>query len=317
MSVWLSEEMLSSGDRPYESCKHDKMDETSHQPRFDERSTTAGSNTELWDADDDGVHELNGSWSPHELECTDIEEEEGAREEAEFSLDGRLANMKRWRRFKALRGETVSGSEVQTDQISAPAPSRSLGSIFGPQGALKLPPPPGLCGASDTEADTQSAPQVSTPQELDFKLLNIDGSLLLQTQMPELVEQIRVLSQQALGVDTWEALLNPEPGDPEWQLLALVGPGFLAGFSKYAFFQEDCNDGSEGTIMSIHHVVVDEALRGMGHGRTMLVDLLNRAQAANAWAIKLYSTPAAVGFYERLGFQIIGPDRLMEKRLLD
>lgn len=306
--------MLSIDCRPQESLEYNKLHDTNHQLTYDEMSTTVGSTMESWDADD-GERDLSCIWSSHELECTDNEEEEGAREEAEFSLDGRISSMKRWRRFQALRGATCSGSEVQKDKISAPC--RSLSSIFGLQGAVKLPPPPGLCGDSDAAADSQSHSQSSAPNELDFKLLNIDESLLMQARMPELVEQIRLLSQRALGVDTWDAFLNPEPGDPEWQMLALVGKDYLAGFSKYAFFKEDCNDGSEGTIMSIHHVVVDEAVRGMGHGRTMLIDLVNRARTVDAWAIKLYSTPAAVGFYERMGFELIGPDRLMEKSLLN
>jgi GNAT superfamily N-acetyltransferase len=184
-------------------------------------------------------------------------------------------------------------------------PMPSLNSIHAPP---LLAPPPGLCAVDEIEGVT---PKLSS----DFNLLNITSALLTQSQMPGLEQQIRLLSQRALGADTWEAFLEPEQGDPEWQLLTLVGRDCLAGFAKYAFFEEECDDEREGMIMSIHHIVVDEALRGRGHGGVLLEDLLARARSSGAWAVKLYSTPAAVGFYERFGFKLIGADRLMERRL--
>lgn len=270
---------------------------TDGSPVSSDTSTTVGS--ALSDTCSEG-DEAEGDWLSQD-ESPEDEEEEGAKEEAEFSLDGRLATLKRWRRFQALG--------LQPEPML-----QQSGPALSSDGMAKLLAPPGLCGMSCDNAPV-TKPQPHTPAGLDFNLLNINGALLMQTRMPGLEEQIRLLSQRALGVDTWEALLRPEPEDPDWQLLALVGKDCLAGFSTYAFFPEDQDNGSTGLIMSIHHVVVDELLRGTGHGSRMLKDLLSRARIANAWAVKLYSKPLAVGFYERLGFKLVGPDLLMELRL--
>mmetsp|Transcript_81645 Transcript_81645/g.134941 ORF Transcript_81645/g.134941 Transcript_81645/m.134941 type:complete len:93 (+) Transcript_81645:725-1003(+) len=56
--------------------------------------------------------------------------------------------------------------------------------------------------------------------------------------------------------------------------------------------------------------------RGTGQGRRLVEELSAKACSAGAWAVKLYSTRSAVGFYKRLGFQVIGPNQLMEKRLV-
>merc|ERR1719155_415861 len=96
---------------------------------FDERSTTVGSAmSEAWG--DDITEEVHGAWSSQEESTEDgeDEEEEGAREEAEFSLDGRLATMKKWRRFRALeaagRGAAAApGEALLAKDVSLQRPS--------------------------------------------------------------------------------------------------------------------------------------------------------------------------------------------------
>jgi len=137
------------------------------------------------------------------------------------------------------------------------------------------------------------------------------GARLLPAIAPAwLKDEIRQLSLLSLEVDAWQHLVEPDPEDPEWQLMALIDSGGLVGFSTYAFFDE-----GPGQIMSVHHVVVSAACRNMGWGRKLVADLVKRAEDAGAWAVKLYSRSEAVSFYTRVGFSVIGPNFLMEKRL--
>lgn len=327
-----------------------------HTLEIEDQATTVGSS--LSEASED----LFGDQLDDDVFVPEVEsdeEEEGAQEESEFSLDGRLASIKRWRRFQALQQETGTGTsmavssivpasvcdtplpahlDTQVPPLSAQALTQAhavdhccsmpvevqltfppgLGELQRTRPEREFPPPPGLSCAA---APMQASVPLPTPSQISFNLLNMSASLLSQSSVPGLEGRIRLLSQHALGLDALEALLEPEPDDPEWHLLALVGKEFLAGFSTYAFFPEDCDDGSSGLIMSIHHVVAAKVFRGMGHGRTMLEDLLARARSANAWAVKLFSKPTAVGFYERMGFNLAGyenedGDHLMEVRLL-
>jgi len=372
-----------------------------HTLEIEDRATTVGSSLSE-SCDDSFGDQLDDDGLAHEDESD--EEEAGAQEESEFSLDGRLASIKRWRRFQALEQKTGTGSPMAASSIlpasvcgtllpehfdmqGTPLSAESLPQAYSldhcfspageikptlPSGASKMqctgieegrtlpllsglsgihcsvpeevtqlpllpglsemqcvrpeevterPLPPGLSGVQCAAAPAQTSVPLPMPSQLSFNLLSMSASLLPQSSVIELESRIRLLSQHALGVDAWEDLLEPETGDPEWHLLALMGKEFLAGFSTYAFFPEDCDDGSSGLIMSVHHMVAAKVFRGMGHGRTMLEDLLARARSANAWAVKLFSKPAAVGFYERMGFKLAGyenedGDHLMEVRLL-
>lgn len=238
------------------------------------------------------------SWSPDEH---DDEQEEGADEESEFSLDGRLATMKRWRAYRAKVAHTSTTTE--------PKPG------FLPRG------PPGFAPAHHEVASANSGsscqggcmqPEQCHLNPASLNIMRVEASRLMETGMPWLQQQIRSLSMDALKVDAWEALANPLPEDPEWQLLALVGCGSFVGFGTYAFFDEGL-----GTVMSVHHLAIAETCRGMGCGRKLLQDLSCRAQAHGAWAIKLHSRPEAVKFYERAGFSEVGANHLMELRLSD
>ena len=188
------------------------------------------------------------------------EEEAGASEEAEFSLDGRLASLKRWRSFRArylplaedLSPRVVAASmEVPCIgtrmQVSTPytetaeeATERAGTAIAGPltsvEPTLSMPGlPPSQHSPTNIDSWQGLVPEISPPPGImppapvssaDVfipTLLKVDVSLLLDTALPGLEGQIRNLSQNSLGVDTWETLLHPEPGDPEWQLVALVG----------------------------------------------------------------------------------------------
>lgn len=78
------------------------------------RSTTVGTPPEAG-GDDDMELEV-ALWTPEVL--AGDEEEVGAKEEAEFSLDGRLATIKRWRGFQALskeRGDSAITAEPHVE----------------------------------------------------------------------------------------------------------------------------------------------------------------------------------------------------------
>mmetsp|Transcript_54008 Transcript_54008/g.96721 ORF Transcript_54008/g.96721 Transcript_54008/m.96721 type:complete len:245 (+) Transcript_54008:62-796(+) len=159
--------------------------------------------------------------------------------------------------------------------------------------------PPGLAPPG-----LKQGPAIRTPRML------IIGASALLIAPNWLKEEIQQLSLSSLEVDAWQQLLEPDPEDPEWQLLSLVDGSGLLGFCTYAFFEE-----GPGQIMSVHHVVISQACRGMGWGRKLLADLLRRAEDAGAWAVKLFSRSEAVGFYEKEGFSVVGSNLLMEKRL--
>jgi len=148
------------------------------------------------------------------------------------------------------------------------------------------------------------------PPPLAPRALNIPASTLKEAAPAWLQQAIKTLSIEALEADAWDALCNPDPEDPEWNLLALVGPGGLVGFCTFAFFEE-----GPGVIMSVHHLVIAHSCRGVGFGRILLADLLHQAREHGAWAVKLYSKSDAVGFYEKEGFELAGPNFLMELRL--
>jgi len=245
----------------------------------------------------------------------DDEEEEGADEEAEFSLDGRLATIKRWRAFRAREAQAnaqdlINDCEDQSMLVSSPnaflpCTPPGLLSTSSPTPTLG---PPGLLEAND-EAEAASALRCHL-EVGSLGIIRIEASRLMDSGVLWLEQQIRVLSREALGVDAWEQLANPSPDDPEWQLLALVGKGCIVGFCTYAFFEE-----GPGSIMSVHHLLISEHYRGMGCGHKLVMDLFQRAQDVNAWAVKLYSRLDAIEFYKKFGFSSVGTDDLMEYRL--
>lgn len=249
------------------------------------------------------------SFGDAEDATSEVEEEEvGAREEAEFSLDGRLATMKRWRGFHRQQETACIGPPgIAAAGVRCAARFGAPGIVsFTDEAVLPSPAllaPPGFNACAEEPATKESA-----------SLLHIDAGRLLETSPPWLEAQIRRLSSSALDTDTWEALLHPEPDDPRWQLLASVHCSGLIGFATYAFFEEVSECGR--LIMSVQHVVVGPMHRGVGQGRRLLEELSAKACSVGAWGMKLYSKRSAVGFYERLGFQVIGPNHLMEKRLV-
>merc|ERR1719162_2219228 len=88
-----------------------------HTLEIEDRATTVGSSLSE-SCDDSFGDQLDDDGLAHEDESD--EEEAGAQEESEFSLDGRLASIKRWRRFQALQRETGTGSPMAARSI-APA----------------------------------------------------------------------------------------------------------------------------------------------------------------------------------------------------
>lgn len=243
-------------------------------------------------------------FSADDGENVDEEEETGACEEAEFSLDGRLATIKRWRSF---RRQQDAMSQFPPGQLQSPAALAPPG--FDTRAEESAPPrfagalaPPGFSNS------TQDTSTWESPASL-----HVDVGRLVETAPPWLEVQIRELSLAALQVDAWQALLHPEPDDPQWQLLALVCCRGLVGFGTYALFEEVGKHGN--LVMSVHHVVVASTHRGRGCGRRIVAELQAKAKSAGAWAVKLYSTPSAVRFYEHLGFKVVGPNQLMELHL--
>lgn len=260
------------------------------------------------------------------------EEEEGTDEENEFSLDGRLATMKRWRAYRAKMADSI----VDIDQpLVASAPymmsssledssedeeqheTQAFGSIDNCEGSGRdcqatVPcRPPGLmshCPPGLNACEPQSRVSIC-PESISF--MKVEAKRLVEAPVPWLEREIRCLSMEALGEDIWDVLAKPLPEDPDWQLLALMSAGRLVGFCTYAFFDDEV-----GCVMSVHHLAIAMNCRGSGCGRRLITSLQQRAQADNAWAIKLHSKPEAIGFYERMGFSLVGPNDLMELHLL-
>jgi GNAT superfamily N-acetyltransferase len=224
----------------------------------------------------------------------DDEQEEGADEECEFSLDGRLATMKRWRAYRARMEAPVAMLESS------------------PTGVL-WHGPPGLAPCQNDVSGASTNPAASGSQEQcrvnphSLSVMKVEAGRLLENTIPWLQQQISTLSLEALKVDTWEALANTLPEDPEWQLVALIGCERLVGFCTYAFF-----DDGHGSVMSVHHFVISAVCRGMGCGRKLVAEISHRAEAHGAYAIRLHSKPEALEFYVKMEFVEIGCDHLME-----
>eukprot|EP00931_Biecheleriopsis_adriatica_P119779 TRINITY_DN94971_c0_g1_i1.p1 TRINITY_DN94971_c0_g1~~TRINITY_DN94971_c0_g1_i1.p1 ORF type:complete len:333 (+),score=82.56 TRINITY_DN94971_c0_g1_i1:37-999(+) len=281
---------------------------------LEERSTSFGSDAassdeardECCDRQDEDEDEGIGFQREPLLEEND--QDLSADEEAEFSLDARLASAKRWRGFRS-----------QMTALACGPPGLTLPTGLSPPGLVpSARTPPGLplrqvpCGPPGLAPETSVGKQGHRADKFEDgqQMLTVGAARLVQTAPSWLEHQIRAISLEALEVDAWKQLAEPEPDDPEWQLVALVGSCRLVGFATYAFFEE-----GPGSIMSVHHVAISQSFRGMGFGRRLLAELLRRARQKGAWAVKLFSKPAAVAFYERAGFSVIGPDLLMELRM--
>eukprot|EP00930_Biecheleria_cincta_P038822 TRINITY_DN2668_c0_g1_i1.p1 TRINITY_DN2668_c0_g1~~TRINITY_DN2668_c0_g1_i1.p1 ORF type:complete len:336 (+),score=58.39 TRINITY_DN2668_c0_g1_i1:57-1064(+) len=285
---------------------------------FEDLSTTAGS--ELIQGDDIG-------FGTTEREDTDQSTQEDSGEEAEFSLDARLLSKKRWRSFRQCNSSYPASRCDVPPGLAAPVLASPPGLVQDAPGlhppsapasppglvqdapCLRPPSAPGLKPSIVNREASRAPAEPTLPLPLATRALKIPASTLMAA--PAWLQQaIKKLSLDALEVDAWEALCNPDPEDPEWNLLVLVGPGGLVGFCTFAFFAE-----GPGIIMSVHHLVIAHSCRGVGFGRTLLTDLLHQACEHGAWAVKLYSKSDAVGFYEKEGFNLAGPNFLMELRL--
>lgn len=73
--------------------------------------------------------------------------------------------------------------------------------------------------------------------------------------------------------------------------------------------------GSSWRIISFLEIY-NENFRGHGIGSQCMEQFLKDAQRDNVETLGLYSKPEAIGFYEKLGFQMINPEtRYMEKQI--
>lgn len=272
---------------------------------LEDLSTTAGS--EFLNVDDLGFGAI-------EREDTEQSIQEDSGEETEFGLDARLLSKKRWHSFRESINPVFRRAVPPGLQhcMAAPGLASPPGLVHDAPG-LHPPSAPGLkpfVGLIDGQSSIDPVKPTPAVPALAPRALKFSASALMESAPAWLQQAIKTLSLQALEVDAWEALCSPDPEDPEWNLLALVGPSGLVGFCTFAFFPE-----GPGIIMSVHHLVIADSCRGVGFGRTLLADLLHRARKHGAWAVKLYSRSDAVGFYEKEGFGLAGPNFLMELRL--
>ena len=111
-----------------------------------------------------------------------------------------------------------------------------------------------------------------------------------------LTEAHRVLVQLRtdLPLDRLEGFIE----DPHYRFLVFRDPGVVAvcGFRMLETITRHLH-------CHIHDLVVDESLRGGGHGRRVIDRMREEAKARGARWIFLDGIDSALGFYDRLGFQ--------------
>ncbi|HTM02306.1 MAG TPA: GNAT family N-acetyltransferase [Vicinamibacterales bacterium] len=116
------------------------------------------------------------------------------------------------------------------------------------------------------------------------------------------------LSREAYG--KWNrAQLRTRFGRDRLQRVALIDDDgrLLATAKRYRFNAR--LDGRDGIVLGIAAVFTPPELRGAGHARALITQLIEEARRAGALAAVLFSEIGA-SFYERLGFSVVPLDEV-------
>lgn len=87
-------------------------------------------------------------------------------------------------------------------------------------------------------------------------------------------------------------------------LAARTASGDVAGVVTY--FVEDTRLAAGRRALRFRGMAVDDALQGHGVGRALMRALVERARAERAEVLWANGRDGALGFYERIGFRVVG-----------
>jgi len=130
----------------------------------------------------------------------------------------------------------------------------------------------------------------------------VSASVALRPATPTDLEAICEIEQQVFGHEAWSPdLMRSElEGDHRQYLVLVTGDGTVVGYGGALVV------GEQGDVQTI---ALDPSVRGAGHGRRMMLALLESAERRGANEIFLEvraDNPVARGLYESLGFEQIG-----------
>jgi len=142
--------------------------------------------------------------------------------------------------------------------------------------------------------DAPAPTKAPTRQPLDLRWIAADG--------PELAAEhdlrYRVLrAPLGMGRDTVRSPIEHE----SWHLCAFDGVSADAALVGCVLFHIDEAEG--GRLLQM---AVDPRLQGLGLGRQLVQTLEARVAATGMTTIHLHARDSAIGFYERLGYEVEG-----------
>jgi len=121
---------------------------------------------------------------------------------------------------------------------------------------------------------------------------------LQKKDAPQVARLIHQLTKNVVEPDHLEKRIAVLPAQKNSRFLVVCRGNRVVGFGGLVWYAIP----SKGLIAWVEELVVDERFRRQGIGRALMEQFLKIALAKKIQQVKLTSTPAAKGLYEKLGF---------------